>query len=185
MSFLTSIHRLQTKASLRVLYHVSINRRRYELVMEDAIHQFRQQISMCWDDATISPKFLPRKPDQPIAAGQCTATSYVLSRHLQSLYKKQSFVILVGEVWHKGHKVIPYHVWVVSQDLHNPSDSRIIDITADQSRVLPKVIISSARTLARDGTAYIAYTPIEDLRLLGGAAQKRAELLEQKYRRVT
>jgi len=92
--------------------------------------------------------------------------------------------MMVGEVWHKGKKVIPYHVWIVDQDLQNPSDSIIIDVTADQSDVLPEVVIGSARALAQSGTEYIAYTPIQDLRLLSAAAQKRAELLEKKYQHV-
>lgn len=152
--------------------------------MEDAIHQFRQQISKCWDDETISPKFLPRKSGQTTSAGQCTATSYVLSRYLHRMYSKQSFTIMAGEVWHKGQKVIPYHVWVVEQDAQNPGKSKIIDVTADQSHVLPEVTISSARALAKNETQYIAYTPIHDIRLMSATAQKRAELLEESYQQV-
>lgn len=92
--------------------------------------------------------------------------------------------MMVGEVWHKGQKVVPYHVWVVDQDLQNPSDSIIIDVAADQSHVLPEVVISSAKALAQKGTQYITYTPIHNLRPLGASAHKRAKLLEEKYQQV-
>lgn len=149
--------------------------------MEDTIHQFRKQISGCWDDETISPKFLPRQAKQTMSAGQCTATSYVLNRYLQRLYGERSFTMMVGEVWHDGQKVIPYHVWVVDQNFRDPSNSMIIDVAADQSHVLPEVVIASARELAQNGTQYVAYTPIHDIRLLDPLAQKRAESLEEKY----
>lgn len=152
--------------------------------MKDIIHQFRQQISLCWDDETISPKFLPATPDQIASAGQCTATSYVLTRFLNKTYDNQAFTMMAGEVWHHGKLTIPYHVWVLQQNTSNPRKSIIIDVTADQSRVLPETIVESAQKLAKAGTQYIAYTPIYDLRLIGPAATQRAKLLEKKYRQI-
>lgn len=149
------------------------------------IHEFlkrlRNAIEAYWDETTVSPKFLPIDIAKPQSLGQCAPTSQVLLDELREAFPNSDFTLAIGEVRKSGALVIPYHVWVVELT-ESPKDSRIIDITADQSEVLPVVVYDSVRELAKKSIQYITYEQSHEKRFVHAEALRRYETLRGKYK---
>lgn len=150
--------------------------------MDEFLKEFRQKIVLCWTEETVSPKFLPIDTTKPASLGQCAPTSQVLMDKLRSTYPGIDVTLAIGEVWHHGEVVIPYHVWLV-QIFESPKDNQIIDITGDQSGVLPEIICHPIKRLADTGTQYISYEQSHAKRFIHSDALERYKILKKRYDR--
>ncbi len=148
--------------------------------MDDYLKEFRHKIQHCWSEKTVSPKFLPIDTAKPASLGQCAPTSQVLLDALRETYPSDNFTLAIGEVRKAGEAIIPYHVWVV-EILESPKDNRVIDLTGDQSEMLPKIVYATAKELAEEGIYYISYEQSHQKRFIHSEAVERYELLKQKY----
>lgn len=147
--------------------------------MNDYLTQLRLDIEILWDESTCSKKFLPINPDNP-AAGQCAPTSYVVLQKLRERFPKKRFSHAVGCVFVDGEVAIDYHLWVVEID---DEKSRVIDITGDQCRVLPKVINETIYSLAKQKITYLAFETSENSSMLNHNARELSEVLMDRYKR--
>lgn len=148
--------------------------------MKEYLEKFRNGIALHWDEKTISPKFLPIDITRPLSAGQCAPTSYVLLNDLRKKFPNRLFTLAIGEVWKDEKMVIEYHVWVVELANH-PQENMIIDVTADQSQVLPERTFESIKSLSARGIKYIAYEQSKNGRFMHDKAIPRAELLQNRF----
>ena len=150
--------------------------------MNEFLRQFRSVIEAGWSEATISPKFLPIDTTKPLSLGQCAPTSQVLLDELREVFPNSDFTLAIGEVRKNGTVVIAYHVWVMEL-ADSPKDRKIIDITADQSGVLPVVVYDSVRALAEGQIEYISYEQSHGKRFVHEEALRRYEILKESYKK--
>ncbi|PLS81776.1 hypothetical protein CYG49_01370 [Candidatus Saccharibacteria bacterium] len=143
--------------------------------------ELREASEPCWDEQTISPKYLPIDKSKPISAGHCAPSSIVLLRKLRREFPNELFSLAIGQVlWLKQplHIAIDYHVWV---QWHEEPFKRtwIIDITADQGDGINEpVLLALMEDLTRErGLAYQSYQSTEDENRIKPAALARAEVL--------
>lgn len=148
--------------------------------MDDFLKKFREVVADCWDEETVSPKFLPIDIDRPRSLGQCAPTSQVLLEELRSRYPEADFTLTIGEVWNKDDLVIPYHVWII-ETAESPKENKIIDVTADQSGVLPEIVYRPIRELSKEGSQYISYEQSRSKRFIHAEAARRYKLLKKRY----
>lgn len=147
--------------------------------MKDFLKNFRDRIEASWDEQTCSAKFLPIDKTNP-AAGQCAPTSFVLLEELRSHYPERRFTHAIGRVMVNGKVAIDYHLWIV-EITSESRDATIIDVTGDQSKVLPPILYEKLFTLIDQGVEYIACEMSETSNFLNASARQRCELLKKRY----
>ena len=151
--------------------------------MKEDLKKFRSKIARCWSKETVSPKFLPIDASKPMSLGQCASTSQVLLDILKANYPDKNYILAIGQVKKDGNVVIPYHVWVVQVE-ESPKDNCIIDVTADQSMVLPEIVCEKITDLSQQGVDYISYEQSESSRFIHSEALERYNVLKEKYGRL-
>lgn len=144
--------------------------------MKEFLQNFRSVIQKHWDEQTLSPKFLPIDSTRPLSLGQCAPTSQVLLAKLRQGFPEKDFTLAIGEVRRGKEAIIPFHVWVV-EIAQSPKDNKIIDVTADQSEVLDKIVYETIRDLAKQNIFYIAYQQSRSERFIHEQASQRADIL--------
>ena len=144
--------------------------------MKEFLQNFRSVIQKHWDEQTVSPKFLPIDSTRPLSLGQCAPTSQVLLAKLRQEFPERHFTLAIGEVRRSKEAIIPYHVWVV-EIAQSPKENKIVDVTADQSEVLDKIVYEAIRDLAGRNIYYIAYQQSRSERFIHERASQRAAIL--------
>lgn len=119
----------------------------------------RQLYATAWDNKTAHHAYRPVPPGLPSSYGQCVPTSCFLFKELQKQFPKEMFVLRSGRVLMSTKdkialdSIITAHVWLTWQRPHF-SDISVIDVTADQSSVLPPTLIATHTQLATRGIVY-------------------------------
>lgn len=148
--------------------------------MNHLLETLRHNFQGIWGESTVSPMYSPVDPAKPKSLGQCSPTSYVLIELLRNAFPDREFTLAAGQVLGPEGTIIPYHVWVV-EIADSPKHNKVIDITADQTEVLPSIIYRSITDLIDDGIYYIAYQHSTQAAFLHEEAIQRGERLQSAY----
>lgn len=156
--------------------------------MEEQVRQYveyyRNHVEPCWDDKTISPKFLPIDTAKPRSAGQCASTSIYLQDELGRLFPHEKFTAAIGQVfWLDKHfnVAIDFHVWV--QWHREPyKGTWIIDATPDQGEgITDRFIVDEIKNLVTEkGLVYQAYVSLHDRTDNKPEVLQRVEILKER-----
>jgi endonuclease III len=111
----------------------------------------RARVQEHWDADTSHPLYQQALAASP--AGQCYVSA-MFSAHALRVELGLDAKVALGSVWSADDRepLIPYHGWAVIGD--PMSDPIVIDITADQTGKLPRVLAGHSRTVRRLGASY-------------------------------
>lgn len=157
------------------------------VTLQDQLESFaiaRHHIQRCfWTDQMAHANFRPLPEDMPPSYGMCVTASTILHQELTENFPDRDFLLHTGRVRQSVREdkrtIIPAHVWISCIGSYL-SEHIVIDITADQSRRLPPVVVATTDYLADQGVMYQSYRSFTNTQELIESFQQREPKIQQR-----
>ena len=136
-------------------------------------------------DQTAHEDFRPLPLEMPPSYGQCVPLNGELLEELHGEYPDENFTLNSGRVLLQNPAnttldvVMPAHVWINWHGGYLAEDVAI-DITADQSGILPPVVMDHHDNLAKNGVVYHSYRAFSHRKALIEKFKEREPEIERR-----